>query len=220
MPELTLYFSKKDEREFVRYVLEHGAWLVPDLDYRKPKYMVIRTEKTYQAFRRRSGLFFVLRDSYFQSPLEIGSVEKRGKIIHYISQRNGGPTIEFLPSIEFRERAHKYISMGSIGHYPTYWNTISCSMEKPPEALRSFYKFLVKWIKRKSIRIKPGVRTYWVGKHAVEAVRRGVRLDGLPAAKVSSLLGRPQRRKRTRKTQERYRQQASVFGGKRMPWGG
>lgn len=184
MPELTLYFAEKDEIEFMEFVLQQGAWLVPNLDYERAECALIQSEETFQAYKRRCRLFHILRDSYYCSPLEFRSVEKRRRMIYYVSQRNGGPTIDYVRSVGFREQGRRFISTGFLAHYPTYWDTLKHSMEKAPEPLRDFYTLLATWIKKNSVRIKPVSTTYWVGRHAVEAVRRGVKLDGIRRIKL------------------------------------
>jgi hypothetical protein len=188
MAEMNLYFAKKDEDEFVRFVLESGAEMVPSVHYETPQYVVITSEKLFQRYRRRTQLFFILKQTYLRCALELASFEKKGKRIYYVSQRNAGPTIDYLKSVLFCESRRLHIGMGSISHHPTYWNPIAEAMEKPPKELLDFYKSLQNYVKREAVKIKAATATYWVGKCAVEAVKRGAVLDGFPKTGSSSLV--------------------------------
>ena len=184
MPELDLYLSWKDIREFVDHVLQEGAVLVPDFDYQSEEYTAIQDSETFERLRRKTSLFFILKDSYFRSPFEIRKITKRGRVVFYIAQRSGGPTIDLLLSGEFREKGQTWIRPGFIGYHPTFWNTKAHRNEKPPDSLVAFYNSLVKQVKKGAKRIKPGVRAHWVGGHAQELVRQGAKLVGYEKKKI------------------------------------
>lgn len=184
MPELGLYLSWKDIVEFVEFALREGAALVPHLHYDRPQYVTLENGTSFDEFRSKTSLFFIVKSSYLVSPLEIDSFVKKEKKLFFIVQRSGGPTIDFSFRTEFRESGRLFIGPSSLGHHPTYWNTTTCRNEKPPDSLVTFYKSLVKEIKKGAKRIRPGVSAYWVGRHAQELVRQGAKLVGFEKKKI------------------------------------
>ena len=184
MPELGLFLSWRDIEEFVEFVLQEGGALVPDLEYESDQYVVIRDSQSFGQLRRETSLFFILNDSYFLSPFEIRRITKRGKVVFYILQRSGGPTIDLFTGGDFRRSHQHLVGPSSLGYHPTYWNTTTHRNEKSPDSLIIFYKSLVRQIKKGAKRIKPGVRAYWVGKHAQGLVRNGAKPVGYEKKKI------------------------------------
>lgn len=120
MPELGFVLSASEETNVLKLVFDQGGWLVPDLNYTIPQYVTIGSYETYLDYRKQTRLFFILHPSYLKSPLDLHSIEKDGRTVYFIMQRNGGPTIDFLSCVEYKEKGKAYISTGSLSHYPTY----------------------------------------------------------------------------------------------------
>jgi len=184
MPELSLYLDGRDEVEFVCFVLSQGNWFVPNLRYKTPQFRVINDLRTFQQLKSETTYFFIQGESFLRSPLQFSTIQKPDEIFYSIRQRYGGPTIDFFCCGEFQKSGEVYIGTASLSHYPTYRNTITGEDEKPPESLRQIYALFVKHLKRNSFRIKPGIRVYWIGKHARELLRQGAKLVGYENVKI------------------------------------
>jgi hypothetical protein len=179
MPELSIIFCQRDEEELIRFILSQGAWLVPETDYNEPYYKPICDINAYLGYRNNGErMFFVISDLYKICPLEMRNTKNPlGKEIFYIIPRNGGPTIDFFNTGAYIENGNMFIATGPIGFYTTYWNTTLQKNEKPPEAMKEFYKAIVSHIKKNSVKEKHGNRIYWIGKNAKQLLNAGAKLN-------------------------------------------
>ena len=180
MAEIDFFITSDEEIELIEFILNEGTYLIPDCKF-KPELIEIRDIKTYLKYRMDgSGLFFIISPVYFSSPLEIKSVynEHYGRIIYYIEQRSGGPTIEFCNSQIYEKAGVNYLSSSCLGHYPTYWNTKTFATEKAPVALKALYAKIIREIK-KSNQLKTTKRTYWLSKGITSMRRDGLKLNGI-----------------------------------------
>lgn len=178
MAELTLYLTENDELPIVALAMEMGCRLIPDLNYPVPQYDSVTTIESYRLYRDRTRLFLLVSDRFYLSPLEMRSIKKDGKTIYYLSQRSGGPTIQFLGGGVFEEHGSKFVRPGDIGYHSTYQSTTSSTIEKPPPELVDTYKGLQKLIRRSFSHSKPAKVSLWVGPEAVDAVKHGAKLVG------------------------------------------
>jgi hypothetical protein len=173
MAELGFILSKMEEGLLVQDVLDMGAWLVPDIHYQTPELARITMLGDYERFRKVTRLFFILHPSYLRVPLDVREASKEGKSVYFIMQRNGGPTIDFLSSVEFSEGGEHRIKPGFIAHYSTFWNTETQQNEKMPAALLKLYRELSGLVRRLSTPRRTGVRTYWIGKEVQQLLAAG-----------------------------------------------
>src|SRR3990172_5733752 len=117
MPELGLFLSWRDIEEFVECALREGAVLIPHLHYDTPEYVTLRNRASFNDFRRKTSLFFILRSSSLVSPLEMDSFVKKGKRFFFIIQRSGGPTIDFFAAGDFRGSHQHLVGPSSLGYH-------------------------------------------------------------------------------------------------------
>jgi hypothetical protein len=175
MPELSLLLNSNDECSLITLLFEKGARLVADLRYDSPEYFPIRDWSKYSKARANARLFFVLFDSYEECPLKMELIRGgcfEGK--YAIMQRTGGPTIDFLASVQYRKDDCDRISDGMIGYHRTYRNTITTEMEEVPKELVTIYRDVAKVLKTNYKTIKShGSRTYLIGPHAYQLVKNG-----------------------------------------------
>ena len=189
MPELGLYLVEEDEYSLVQLAFDEGCDLIPDLHYNSQRYEKISTLEGYRQYRIRTRLFFLVSEKYFCCPIEMCRIEKDERHVYYISQRSGGPTIQFLGGGLFEKNGQKFIRSGSIAYYPTYWNTTTLQKEKPPSGLPSVYNVLRRGIKRDAIRIKPGLSEFWLCAHARKELLDGANLVGFEQYRPDRLAG-------------------------------
>jgi hypothetical protein len=188
MPELNLYMTEKDERRAVTFAFEQGCEFIPDLHYPSNRYELISTTNQYLRCRVRTRLFFILSEKYYCCPLEMRRIQQNGRRFHYISQRSGGPTIQFLAGGSFEAQGQEFIRSGAIGYYPTYWNTLESEMQKPSARLVSTYKSLALQIRQIATRIKLGRSIFWVGDDARRAALTGAKLVGFEKFEASEII--------------------------------
>jgi len=181
MPELGFYFDESDISDLVRRCFDEGAFLVPDRNYNEPKHSEIRSLLEFQSCREAGGsnLFFIVSYEYFECPLEMRLMVKGNVQKHFISQKNGGPTIDIFCPRVFAKDETEYIPAGSISHHSTYWNTKDHRMTRPPEPLKALYKKLTKAIKERSTVAKSKHRAFLVGPGAAAHLAAGSKLGGV-----------------------------------------
>ena len=163
MADMNLFMTDEDERRAIAFALQNSCFLVPDLDYDSPKYEMITSVVEYDRYRSRTRHFFLLSDRFFRCPLELRTIQKNGKAVCYISQRRGGPSIQFLGGGLFENSGEKFVRPGDLSYYPSYWNTLESRNEKPSLELIETYKSLQEHIKKTSIRKKLGRSVFWLG---------------------------------------------------------
>jgi hypothetical protein len=179
VPEIQLFQDSEDEAQLVRTLLLANAHLVPDVDYAERTWVTIRDIETYDIFRSRARLFFVLHESFSRSPLEMVEVEKDGRNIHYISQSSGGPFLDYLAGGVPGMIEESKLASGMLGFKALYWDTVAHCTKRPPAQLVAFYGELAKTIRSSYLKFKPGKVTYYIGPGALNKARSGMELVGL-----------------------------------------
>ena len=164
MAELGFVLTKQEEEGLIRHALGRGCWLVPDVDYESPEPIRITTYEQYEGCRKSTRLFFILHPSFSGAPLEMRETIKDNRRVFFVVQRNGGPTIDFLSSVEFSEAGQAKINPGFLAHHKTYWDPRAQKNESVPAALPEFYRDLSAEAKKLTVREKVGVRVYWIGR--------------------------------------------------------
>ena len=164
MPELGFVLTKQEEEGVIRHALSRGAWLVPDIDYKTSEPTRITTYEEYEECRKSTRLFFILHPSFSDTPLEMRETVKDRRQVFFVMPRNGGPSVEFLSSVEFSESGRAKINPGFIAHHKTYWNPRTQRNDAVPAALLELYRELSAEAKRVAMREKVGVRVYWIGR--------------------------------------------------------
>jgi hypothetical protein len=173
--------------------LSNGAWLIPDVDYPQKQPALLTSESLFVAARLSVRHFFIIRDDYLKVPLEMRRIEKGGRTVYYISQREGGPTVDFLGGWIFTRGPERFIRPGSLSHYPTFFDTHERRFQKMPKEIVSFFSQLATHLKKSYRRIKPKKVTFWVSSNALSEVERGAKLVGLEDLSVEEIL--PTRRR-------------------------
>ena len=181
MPELGFYFDESDISDVVQRCFDEGAFLVPDRNYSEPKHDEIRSLVEFRKYRENGGpnLFFIVSYKYFECPFEMRPVMKEGAQKYFISQKNGGPTIDLFCPRVFIKDGTEFIPAGLISHHSTYWNTKHQRMARPPESLKDLYKKLTKAIKERSTIAKSQHRAFLVGQGATSHLAAGSKLGGV-----------------------------------------
>jgi hypothetical protein len=174
MPEISMFLDRDDEHSLIQFILTQGGRLVGDLQP-SPDYKSIADCDTFSTVRSTGRLFFVLFDSFEESPLRLKRINdgcNSGK--YYVMQRVGGPVINLLVSALYRKDNLDWVSGGGLSYYSTYENTITGEMEKPPEALVEQFKFIVSYLKERSKSIVgQSGRKYLIGPHTYQSILEG-----------------------------------------------
>ena len=175
VPQTDLLFGRAETEEFVRFILEAGAWLVPS-HLHGPDVVPISDIAAFQTcLEDMEKLFHIQHEDFSRCPLEVRSARSaEGRETFYVAQRIGGPTLDLLGPYEFEENGKTRIGGGFIGYYPTYWNTQTQSNEDAPVAQKAFYRKLLAYVSANSVKTKAGKRTYWVGTSTATLFREGV----------------------------------------------
>jgi hypothetical protein len=97
VPQTELLLGRAETEEFVRFILEAGAWLVPS-HLRRPKVVRILHIAAFQTcLDDMEKLFHIQHEDFNRCPLEVRSARSaEGGEVFYVAQRIGGPTLDLL----------------------------------------------------------------------------------------------------------------------------
>ncbi len=189
MAELGFYLTYQDKLNFFNYLLSKKFTLIPDLNYNTKSYHEIDNIKGVKPYLRLHSIIFIKHIDYFISPLEMRKIMKDSKEKYYISQRNGGPTIDFYSTSEITKNDMKSIGPGSLSYYSTFWNTKTMQNEKAPSILKTFYHDMSKFIKSISYNLKLVNRNYWISKNVIEKIKDGYMLSNMDKNIIIDFIG-------------------------------
>jgi len=173
MPELGFILGKEEEARIIQCALNHGAWIVPDIGHESAEPLRVSTYAEYEVVRKSTRLFFIMHESYYMVPLEMIETVRDGRRVFTVMQRNGGPSIEFLSSVEFCENGQLKINPGFLAHHNTFWNQRAKANQSPPSPLLNLYRTLCAEGKNVARREKVGVRVYWIGREVRQRIDEG-----------------------------------------------
>lgn len=179
MVQTNVYLCNKDLKELVNELIVSGCRIVPDLKYDQPKYLKLESwSEVRQIVRAKpNNLLFVVSDWWERAPLEMRVAAHKGRSFYFISQKNGGPTIDIFVSQPTMANGQALIGQGFIAYYPRFWNPLTKRMELPPTEMVSCYKGIVKCLRENGRSIKLGSKTFVLTANSERA--------GLPLAGIS-----------------------------------
>jgi hypothetical protein len=188
VPDTVIYMTEDDQERFIQFALNAGAWLIADMNYPEPKAIRVDSMDRYKHCRLKMvSKFYIQRQDFTQSPLVFKHIEKNGAHIYYISQRQGGPNIDFSGGGTYEKDGHRYIRPGGYGYYPTYWDTLLDKNQTAPKALKEFYSYLKQHLFQCAARLGNTKTKPWVLSFAILAMQRGARLGGFENHTVADL---------------------------------
>ena len=173
MPELGFILTTEEEEGVIRSALRNGAWLVPDIGHETSEPLQIKTYEEYERCRKSTRLFFIIHSSFYKVPLEMRETVREGQHVFVVMQRNGGPVIEYLSSVEFSEGGQANINPGFLAHHKTFWNPKAQENQAVPTTLLELYRELCAEAKNVARREKVGVRVYWIGRAVRQLIEAG-----------------------------------------------
>jgi hypothetical protein len=196
MPEMNFHLDEKETQELIEIMLSDGSEFIPNTHFPSSDIYILDNYYKINEFFFLRTHFFVLNVKYKKSSLDIRYVDGEGKemwvIVYsyvnvkllpkvlpskgfwYVNSRNGGPTIDIKYS-NFEEKNNIYIvKPGNIGYYTYYWDTLENENLKPPKELIDLYNKYIKFIKKKTIAIKPknSAWRFWFSKSFLEKARQ------------------------------------------------
>jgi hypothetical protein len=134
--------------------------------------------------RNEASLFYLFSDSTCSSPFQTGELKELEQ--YYIQQRYGGPYVMFLSHLPYEESGITMLPGGSIGYYPTYYNSVTGDLVRPSPEFKKLYRSIDAEIRRgaicsKALCIDGRTRDYWLTPNAQMAIRAGAKpaVDGL-----------------------------------------
>jgi hypothetical protein len=187
MTELGILLTSSEERSLVEFVLSKGAFLVPDIDYSSGEYVAIRSLSDFLRYRAATRLFFIVHEDYLIAPLEMRQTVKGGNLVYYVMQRNGGPTIDFLSTVEFTENSEAKVNPGYVAYHRTFWNPKIGENEKPPNSMVRLFGEIRSFIRNMATAAKLGKRTYLIGEEMNAALKRGTKTLGIDGVSVATI---------------------------------
>jgi hypothetical protein len=177
MPQTDFFLDAHDLHDLANALFQIGCILVPDLNYPSAAPLEIRDSSTLSRVLEieHPRLFFVVSQIWLKYPLAMGSVEKNGVKSFFVSQKNGGPSIDvFIPHSFQDDLGAQILPPGFIGYHERFWNPYTNQMEAAPPPLVEVYKRITKMLRADSKTVKLKRRTYAVTKHVFDS---GVKLS-------------------------------------------
>ncbi len=169
MAQLDFILNKEEQVEFMQFAISIGCKIIPDMHYNSANYLTIETIDGFLRYFG-GGKFFLINEIYSLFPLEMRWFEKEGERKFYITQRYGGPAIDFYSS-SLIESTESRVGTGFIAFYSSYY-TGSTTIAAPAD-LKLIYKLFSSFIKGRSKKISLAKRSYWVSNRVIELVQNG-----------------------------------------------
>lgn len=181
MPETSAFMAESDEERLVGLILNAGCRMVSGLPRDTPHATEITSMERFREDRAATRLFFVVSSAWQVSPLVLDHVEHGGSRRFFVSQRQGGPTIDLLLSVrKQRDDGCRFVSEGLVAYFPSFWNPTTATNERPAIALKSMYRRLVRELRRGATEVVSGTRCTIVAEGARSLIETGYIL-GSPA---------------------------------------
>jgi hypothetical protein len=194
MPQLDAFFAEEDLHEIAGAALAAGCRVVPDLDYDQAQPLELGSldEVVHVRRERAPVMFFLVSERYRRGPLQMRAVEKSGKLVHYIEQRHGGPTVDLfapLPEPAAPDGGAPLLQPGFLGYGSSFrtgaGGADGASTLAPPELLETFAE-LRRLLEEGGKLVRARLRVFVVGRHALSASQAKrlslAGLDGVAAA--------------------------------------
>ncbi len=175
MPQTDTFMAEHDLYYLIQFLLDQDCVLVPDLIYTEPSLLMIDSMREFEKRRTNQGekLFFVLSESWQNSPLEFGQYKKEERTLYYIKQKVGGPTLDiFAPNLIVQEN-RCVLPHGYIGYHSRFWNPTENTNEVAPDTLKSAYRKATKHLGKDATKVKLGQRTYLIANNARKKLEEG-----------------------------------------------
>jgi hypothetical protein len=145
MPQIDCYLCEADVLEMADVFFAEGATITPDRDYSEREPLVVSTSENLQKFLQRAdlSLLFVVSPKWRRSPLQIKSVMKGRREMFYVSQREGGPTLDIFYLGPRLVDGTVAIPVGFVSYHSRFWNPITHEMESAPRTLIDAYNAMI-----------------------------------------------------------------------------
>lgn len=177
MPDLDYVFVDSEMEEFVEYLLGEGFRFIPNLKFEEPEPWELNSLGEILGYMENEPFWFLAHPSFTKLPLEMHRFAGDPNGPFSVTQRSGGPTIHFACSGIRVYKGVRFVRMGHIDHYPSFWNHETGEMEKAPEAQRQAFQRILRYIKACSVVSETvGRRRAWIGRRAAEEWSRGLQL--------------------------------------------
>ena len=137
--------------------------LIPDIDFNDPVYIEITDLSGFENCKSLTRLFYIVFSDYLMTPLEMKQIQKNGQLKYYISQRNGGPTIDYLRSAIYEKNDTVYVSSGMLGYHQTFWDHTKRMNVKRPNSLVTHFNQMKSYIRKHSVMKFSNERKFFIG---------------------------------------------------------
>jgi hypothetical protein len=167
MAQTNLFLCDEDLEQISNELFLEGCEIVPDLEYRQSKYLQLASwpELKQIVIARQNILLFVVSSRWERSPLEMREALREGSPFYFISQKNGGPTIDVFAS-RSKGSSGQMVGQGFIAYHPQFWNPRSQKMEKPSKQLVSCYSNIVKRLRVSGKTIRLGTKNFLITRNS------------------------------------------------------
>jgi hypothetical protein len=164
MPEFDFYFNDNEISRLATFIFCKNGVLIPDNNFESESYPEIKDVETLQTYLDDCFHYFLIDRSFISMPFLLRRIEKDNRACFYISQRWGGPYIDFMFFPKFAEDAPLPHKRSNISHYPRFILPSTREELKAPDSLKTYYSDILKYIKSQSKHIEHNGKKYWVGK--------------------------------------------------------
>lgn len=179
MAEFDFILAPQDQLQFISFLLETGAVLVPYLAYPSPQYVTITDPVSAQALIQKGDMYgpiFVSWHEYTTFSYTYHEIEKEGAPRYFLRQREGGPYMDFSTCRMLEYEGADLITSGSVAYYRTYWVEEKGRELCVCDALKKRYEAVTAYLRSNCRRLVAGTnRAYWVGIATQVLLRQGTK---------------------------------------------
>ena len=159
--EFILNFSVQNE--LFDLLLKKRLFFVPDLNYEKPECTFLDKigdiNKVIES-NKLAGPFFLPRMTEAENAFKFSHILKNGKDVYYILPRMGLPRLDLVACELKKKYAPPLLKSGYIAYYPSYFIDNKHVEVKVPEWIKTSYKEVNAFLRKKCKKIKVKKRWY------------------------------------------------------------
>lgn len=188
MAQIDFFIDDVLEKKLIEYLFSLDFEFIPSIDSEIENYNVVNSFEEFDLWSKKTRQFYLINKNFTTKPLVVKNFVRDEVTFFYISQRYGGPYIDFFLPATFNEDSTE-ISSGFIGIYSSYYGINDI---QSVDILNSYYRKISNFIKKNTVKFSLKIkRTYWVSQSIIDLIEQGkAELVGVPSEDISILLGK------------------------------
>lgn len=176
MPNLDFYFTTQEVREILEILLERNYKFLMSKDYIKPIHEVIDSAEKLRGYGNENKLVYIMHEEYTNTLVPFYSFVRDGKTLYYLSQGEGGPTIDlYWPGNLYNQPG--LINCSGFLNLSTYYYVNNEKIAIGDNEKNHFQMIRKAIINRAKSSFVLAKRKYWVSGQVMNQLKEGATLD-------------------------------------------